>query len=514
MPDAVTETLRPAPTPRSLTGAGGVLEDLGTDLSGVAGLVVTGVTHDSDAVLPGDLFVALPGALTHGARFAAGAAARGAVTILTDPQGAVLAGDCALPLVVVEEPRDRMGQVAARTYGHPGDRLLLVGVTGTNGKTTVTYLLESALRAAGHLTGVIGTVGTRIDGEHLPTARTTPEATDVHALLALMVERGVTAVAMEVSSHALVLGRVDGLVFDSAVFTNLSHDHLDFHRDMADYYAAKATLFTAHRARAGIVCVDDDWGRRLHQESEVPITSYATTPDAGADWTILDVVPTSSGSTLRVRGPQVADLTVSVRLPGDFNATNALGALACAVSTGVDPEVAAAGIGRCTSVPGRMQAVPDPDADRAVLALVDYAHTPAAVSRAIAAARWATRGRVLVVLGCGGDRDRAKRPEMGRAASELADLVIVTDDNPRSEDPAVIRAAVLQGASARSHSAATVLEIGDRRQAIQRAVTEAGSGDVVLVLGKGHEQGQDVAGVVHPFDDGVELAAALRGPRS
>jgi UDP-N-acetylmuramoyl-L-alanyl-D-glutamate--2,6-diaminopimelate ligase len=510
----VTETLRPAPTPRSLTGPGGVLEDLGADPSAVAGLVVTGVTHDSAAVLPGDLFVALPGALTHGARFAAAAAARGAVAILTDAQGAALAAGCGLPLVVVEEPRDQMGKVAARTYGHPGDRLLLVGVTGTNGKTTVTYLLESALRAAGHLTGVIGTVGTRIDGAHVPTARTTPEATDVHALLALMVERGVTAVAMEVSSHALVLGRVDGLVFDVAVFTNLSHDHLDFHRDMADYYAAKATLFTARRARAGVVCLDDDWGRRLHQESEVPVTSYAATPTAGADWSIVDVVPAANGSTLRVRGPEAADLTVSVRLPGDFNATNALGALACAVSIGVDPEVAAAGIGRCTSVPGRMQAVADPDADRAVLALVDYAHTPAAVSRAIAAARWATRGRVLVVLGCGGDRDRAKRPEMGRAASELADLVIVTDDNPRSEDPAVIRAAVLQGASASSPSAATVLEIGDRRQAIRRAVTEAGSGDVVLVLGKGHEQGQDVAGVVHPFDDGVELAAALLGSRS
>lgn len=511
MPDAVTEALRPAPTARPLTGADGVLEGLGADLGAVAGLAVTGVTHDSGAVLPGDLFIALPGALTHGARYAAMAAERGAVAVLTDAEGAALAAGCGLPLVVADAPRDRMGQVAARAYGHPGDKLLLVGVTGTNGKTTVTYLLESALRAAGHLTGVIGTVGVHVDGEHLPSARTTPEATDLHALLALMVERGVTAVAMEVSSHALVLGRVDGLVFDCAVFTNLSHDHLDFHRDMADYFGAKAGLFSLDRARSGVVCVDDDWGRRLHRECALPHTTYGTTAAIDADWTIAEVVPVAGGSALRVRGPGVEDLSVPVRLQGDFNATNALGALAAAVSTGVDPEVAAVGIGRCTSVPGRMQEVPDPYTDRAVLAIVDYAHTPEAVSRAVAAARWSTSGRVLVVLGCGGDRDRVKRPEMGRAAAELADLVIVTDDNPRSEDPAAIRATVLEGART---SAAQVLEVGDRRHAIRRAVAEAGRGDVVLVLGKGHEQGQDVAGVVHPFDDRVELAAALAGDRS
>lgn len=511
MPEAVTDELRPEPTVRPLTGPDGVLTDLGADLSAVTGLTVTGITHDSGSVRPGDLFVALPGQLTHGARFAPVAVERGAVAVLTDAQGATLARACGRPLVVVDEPRQRMGLVAARTYGRPADRLLLVGITGTNGKTTVSYLVERALRSAGHVTGVIGTVGVQVAGRHLPTARTTPEATDLHALLALMVQQGVTAVAMEVSSHALVLGRVDGLAFDCALFTNLSHDHLDFHRDMADYFQAKAGLFTRRRARSGVICLDDEWGRRLRAQTEVPVTTYATSPAAGADWTIVQATPTQDGSSLQVRGAGVDALTVPVRLPGDFNATNALGALVTAVTTGVDPEVAAAGIGRCTNVPGRMQPVADPDEGRAVLALVDYAHTPEAVSRAVAAARWAASGRVVVVLGCGGDRDRAKRPEMGHAAVQQADLVIVTDDNPRSEDPAVIRATVLAGARTPDPGGAQVLEIGDRRSAIRRAVAEAGRGDVVLILGKGHEQGQEVAGVVHAFDDRVELAAALAG---
>jgi UDP-N-acetylmuramoyl-L-alanyl-D-glutamate--2,6-diaminopimelate ligase len=521
VPDPVTETLRPRTIPRPLSGDGGLLTGLSTgsgdpvgpvELAAVAGLSVTGVTHDSGAVRPGDLFAALPGEHTHGARYAAQAAARGAVAVLTDRRGARLAAAGGLPVAVVEQPRAVLGQVAARAYGRPGDRLLLVGVTGTNGKTTVTYLLEAALRAAGHVTGVIGTVGVAIRDEHLPIARTTPEAPDVHALLGLMLERGVTAVAMEVSSHALVLGRVDGLCFDVAVFTNLSHDHLDFHRDMEDYYQAKASLFTARRARAGVVCLDDDWGARLRRESAVPVTTYASGTGLAADWELSEALPDAGGSRVRVRGPEAVEVSVPVRLPGSFNASNAVGALAAAVTAGADPEVAAFGIGRCASVPGRMEAVPDPDPGRGLLAVVDFAHTPEAVSRAIAAARWSTSGRVVVVLGCGGDRDRAKRPEMGLVASRLADLLVVTDDNPRSEDPAQIRAAILAGVLADDRAAA-VIEVGDRRRAIAQAVAQARQGDVVLVLGKGHEQGQEVGGVVHPFDDRVELASALAGVR-
>ncbi len=469
---------------------------------------VTGVTHDSREVRPGDLYAALPGFRTHGAEFVAGAATAGAVAVLTDPAGAGRATATGLPVLVVDDPRSRLGALASAVYGDPSRDLLVVGVTGTNGKTTTSYLVDAGFRAAGHLTGVIGTVGTRVGDDVVPTARTTPEATDVHALLAVMRERGVTAVTMEVSSHALRLGRVDGVRFDVAGFTNLSPDHLDFHVDLEDYFDAKSTLFTTERTDRAVVCVDDAWGRRLVARATaagLAPTTYAV--ERAADWTVDGVVSVPGGSVMRGHGPAGEDVPLEVRLPGMFNVANAIGALALLVESGVDPLVAADGIAACDGVPGRMERVPDPDPGRGLLALVDYAHTPDAVARVIAAAREGARGRVVVVLGAGGDRDPHKRAAMGEAAARGADLVVVTDDNPRSEDPAAIRAAVLRGAA--TVPGTPVVEVGDRRRAIAHAVSTAAAGDVVLVLGKGHEQGQEVAGAVTPFDDRVVLAETL-----
>ena len=485
---------------------------LGDAASAVA---VRGVTHDSRGVVPGDLYAALPGFRTHGAEFVADAVAAGAVAVLTDPTGAERCADHGVPVVVVDDPRGVLGAVASYVYGDPSHDLVVVGITGTNGKTTTSYLVDAGFRAAGHVTGVIGTVGTRVGDEVVPTARTTPEATDVHALLAVMRERGVTAVTMEVSSHALRLGRADGVRFAVAGFTNLSPDHLDFHDDMDDYFDAKAQLFTPQRAARGVVCSDDTWGERMldrAREAGVPCTTYAVARE-DATWHASGVVSVPGGSVLRALGPDGADVPVEVHLPGAFNVANALGAVAVLVAAGVDPLVAADGIAACPGVPGRMERVPDPDLGRGLFAYVDYAHTPDAVERALVAAREVAtaregrRGHVIVVLGAGGDRDPHKRFAMGEAAVRGADLVIVTDDNPRSEEPAAIRREVLRGA--RTITGKRRLEVADRRKAIAFGVALAGERDVLLVLGKGHEQGQEVAGTVTPFDDRVVLAELL-----
>ncbi|HEX6755333.1 MAG TPA: UDP-N-acetylmuramoyl-L-alanyl-D-glutamate--2,6-diaminopimelate ligase [Mycobacteriales bacterium] len=459
---------------------------------------VTGLTHDSTAVRPGDLLAALPGSRTHGARYAAAAAAAGAAAVFTDPAGRAEAAATGLPVLVADRPRDLLGRLAAAVHDDPTAAMLVLGVTGTNGKTTTAYLLEAGLRAAGHVTGLIGTVETRVAGVSVPSKRTTPEAPDLQATFAAMRERGVTAVAMEVSSHALALGRVDGTRFAAGAFTNLSQDHLDFHAGMEDYFAAKALLFDGRCAHE-IVTVDDEWGRRLVKPDTVTV-SAAGDPDA--DWRAAEVATEPGGSSaFRVLGPGV-DLRAAVRLPGSFNVANALLAVATLTAVGVPAPDAVRGIAT-QEVPGRMEKV---DLGQGYVALVDYAHTPTAVERLLAALRPGTPGRLILVLGAGGDRDREKRPLMGAAGAAGADVLVVTDDNPRSEDPAAIRAAVLAGAGA---GAAEVLEIGDRRAAITAAVEAARPGDAVVVAGKGHEQGQETGGVVQPFDDRVVLRAAI-----
>ncbi|ROP43092.1 UDP-N-acetylmuramoyl-L-alanyl-D-glutamate--2,6-diaminopimelate ligase [Pseudokineococcus lusitanus] len=492
---------------------------------------VTGVTLDSRAVARGDLYAALPGARAHGADFAHDARAAGAVAVLTDAEGErrLRAAGQDLPVVVAPDPRAVVGDLAARVHRtgtHRGDGPgpLLLGITGTNGKTTTAYLLEGALAAAGRTTGLVGTVETRVAGEVVASARTTPEAPVLHALLARMARAGVDVAALEVSSHALSLHRVDGLVVDVAGFTNLSQDHLDFHDGMEDYFAAKASLFTPERSRRGVVVVDDAWGRRLAQQASVPVTTVATAAGTPADWT-AEVAPDGVGPTgtdFVLAGPDGARLLLRAPLPGAFNVANTALAAVVLLEAGLAADEVVGGLSQAGSVPGRLELVAPPAApDGTPLAalprvLVDYAHTPDAVAAALAAVRPSTAGRLVVVLGAGGDRDRGKRGPMGAAAARAADVVVVTDDNPRSEEPAAVRAAVLAGATSPGGrdplappAPATVLEVGDRARALRAALDAAGPDGTVLVAGKGHERGQEVAGVVHPFDDRDEVRAAL-----
>jgi UDP-N-acetylmuramoyl-L-alanyl-D-glutamate--2,6-diaminopimelate ligase len=388
--------------------------------------------------------------------------------------------------------------------------MTMIGVTGTSGKTTTSYLAEAGLRAAGHETGLVGGVEIRIGAERVGSALTTPEAPDLQALLAVMVERRVTAAAMEVSSHSLALGRVDGTRYDVAVFTNLSQDHLDFHAGFEDYFKAKAQLFTPRYAGIAVLNVADRYGRRLVAEASVPVVTFCADPASGAyrnaDWRAADVRCGADGSTFRVIGPGGVEADASVTLPGTFNVANALGAIVALVEAGCPLEDAVAGVAGCPGVPGRLERVPGGPAD----VFVDYSHKPGAVEAVLGALRAVTPGDLIVVLGCGGDRDRGKRPLMGAAAARLADVAILTSDNPRSEDPLAILDEMLHGVLGVHEGArARVIVEPDRAAAIGLAVGLAGKGDVVLVAGKGHETGQYVAGTVLPFDDRAVTAAAL-----
>ncbi len=445
----------------------------------------------------------MPGRSGHGARFATAALAAGARAVLTDEPGRVLVPDSA-PVLVVDEVRPALGPIAAVVYGRPSRSVSVLGVTGTSGKTTTTFLLRAGLAAAAHPAGLIGTVTTLLGDEPVMSGFTTPEAPELQALLAVMRERGLRAVAMEVSSHALAMHRADGIEFAVASFTNLSQDHLDFHADIEDYFAAKARLFDG-RARAAVIVVDDEWGQRL----AAMVGRRAVTVSGGAaeaTWRASEVTTHPDGSTaFRVLGPGV-DLPAGCAVPGSYNVANALLALAILAEAGADLRLAAPAVAQAV-VPGRMERVA---AGQPFLAVVDYAHKPAAVEGALRALRPLTSGRLIIVLGCGGDRDRAKRPLMGELAARNADLLIITDDNPRSEDPALIRQAMLVGALAVPTDArGEVLEVGDRAEAIGTAVAAASPGDTVLVAGKGHERGQEIAGVVYPFDDRDVLRAAL-----
>jgi len=469
-----------------------------------ADVAVSGITASSNQARAGDVFAGLPGRAAHGARFADDAVAGGAVAVLTDAAGrAAVSAD--VPVVLVSDVRSVLGSVAAQVYGRPSHHLPVLGVTGTSGKTTTTFLIRAGLQAAGWPSGLIGTVASIIGDEAVKTGFTTPEAPDTQALLAVMRERGARAVAVEVSSHALAMGRADGIEFAVGAFTNLSQDHLDFHADMADYFAAKARLFDG-RARTAVIMTDDEWGRRMAAIAGPATVTASTSGDRSATWQACDItVAPDGGTTFRVLGPGV-DLGAGCALPGRYNVANALLALAILAQIGVPPALGAPAIA-LASVPGRMERV---EAGQAFLAIVDYSHKPAAVEGALRTLRPLTRGRLIIVLGCGGDRDRGKRTRMGELAARGCDLLIVTDDNPRSEDPATIRRAMLDGALAVPLAErGEVIEVGDRAEAIASAVAGAADGDTVLVAGKGHEPGQEIAGVTHPFDDRDVLRHAL-----
>jgi UDP-N-acetylmuramoyl-L-alanyl-D-glutamate--2,6-diaminopimelate ligase len=523
--------------PRPLSGLAELL-GVGRTESIQNGLgVLSGVTLDSRAVQPGDLYAALPGARTHGAAYSDQAVAAGAVAILTDPDGRDRAARTGVPVFVVSNPRERLGDVSCWIYGDPSHRMTMIGVTGTSGKTTTSYLCEAGLRAAGHTTGLVGGVEIKIGREVAKASLTTPEAPDLQALFAVMAERGVTAAAMEVSSHSLALGRVAGTRYDVAVFTNLSQDHLDFHSGFEDYFRAKAKLFTPAYSAVGVVNVADRYGRRLVTEATVPVTTFCADAASGAyaraEWRAADVRCGADGSTFRVIGPGGVEADASVALPGPFNVANALGAIVALVEAGVDLADAVSGVASCPGVPGRLQRVPLPRQETAAQgrrgaegrydfggrgaaprglpdAFVDYSHKPGAVEAVLTALRPVTSGELIVVLGCGGDRDRGKRPLMGAAAVRLADVAIFTSDNPRSEDPLGILAEMLHGVLGvpLGERGRLIIE-PDRAAAIDLAVAMAGKGDVVLVAGKGHETGQYVGAAVLPFDDAEVTAAAL-----
>jgi UDP-N-acetylmuramoyl-L-alanyl-D-glutamate--2,6-diaminopimelate ligase len=495
---------------------------------------ISALSYRSDQSGPGTLFFCVPGFVRDGHEFAPEAVKRGAAALCVER---LL--DLPVPQIQVASVRWAMGSVAAAFHGHPSSRLLTAGVTGTNGKTTSAFLTAHLLDRAGLRSGLMGTVERRIGGRSLPAGRTTPEALDIQRDFAEMVAAGDRAAVMEVSSHALDLGRARGIDFRTVAFTNLTQDHLDYHKTLEDYFAAKCRLFLDEEfARGGtsaVINVDDIFGRRLAdacaRDRVISLSTSAAVPGWGsADLEMSDFRMTPGGTrgTLAVRGTALAragggspgetcpgDLRspgelrreVHTRLVGAFNVANTLTALGCGLGLGLDLETMLAGLGDFQGVPGRMEPV---DAGQDFTVLVDYAHTPDSVSNVLKTARGFTRGRLIAIVGCGGDRDRTKRPLMGREAEEHADIVVVTSDNPRSEDPDAIIAEILAGL--RRPQEAMVQP--DRRAAIFETIARANSNDVLLILGKGHESGQEFATVTVPFDDRQVAREALAARRS
>ena len=449
------------------------------------------------------MFAALPGTAVHGARFAAQAVAGGAGGVLTDAAGADLIGQIAVPLLVVDDPRVELARIAADIQGRPADRLTMFGVTGTAGKTSTVAIVASGLLAAGASVGTIGTLGARLNGQVLPgttTTPTTPEAPDIQAQLADFVRRGTTAVAMEVSSHALVQHRVDQIEFAVAGFTNLGHDHLDFHGDQENYFQAKASLFRSGQADQAVVNLDDPWGRRLVAElTAAGLTVVTVGLDRPADYRVTDWTPAQTDLTEIHLMTPTGPVDFAVSQLGAFNVRNA--ALAAAMIDRSHFDLAAALPGfRRVAIPGRMQLIDL--GPRAPHVIVDFAHVPEEVVAALAGL---PAGRRLVVLGAGGDRDASKRRPMGQVAAAGAAVVIVTDDNPRGEDPAAIRAEIMVGAQ-QAASGARVIDGGERRTAIRTALSLAHPTDWVAVLGRGDESYQQIGDQKLPFSDAQVIA--------
>ncbi|ALE91776.1 UDP-N-acetylmuramoylalanyl-D-glutamate--2,6-diaminopimelate ligase [Arthrobacter alpinus] len=526
--------MAPRPTRHNPVALDQIVALSGATMAGAAvNHKVSGVSLDSRTIVAGDLYIALPGAHTHGARFAHAAVAAGAVAVLTDDAGAqLLAGSFPVPVLSCENPRVVTGAVASLVYGTARITMPLFAVTGTNGKTTTTYFLNSLMQAMGKTTGLIGTIEILAGDEPIPSKLTTPESTDVHALLALMAERGLAAASMEVSSHALAFGRVDSVLFDIAGFTNLTQDHLDLHGGMQGYYATKAQLFTPQRAKRAVVTVDDEWGRKLAAEATTPTVTLSTRPSptppeepgiepiAAVHWQVAGIQRAGIGSRFDLHGPQGALLRVHTGLPGDFNVSNAALATVMVAEQAfltADRHEVLASLQQIldthdpftVDVPGRMQLV-----GTAPVSIVDFAHNPDALARALAAVRSEEPGsKVIVVFGATGDRDATKRPVMGAIAAQGADVIIVTDDDPHNEDPAAIRADVLAGAveaNERGGLGRVIEEFDLRANAIVRAVELAWHTDTILVAGRGHEVYQEVMGVNVALDDREELRSALK----
>jgi UDP-N-acetylmuramoyl-L-alanyl-D-glutamate--2,6-diaminopimelate ligase len=470
-----------------------------TNHPGLESILITGVSIDSHQIEAGDLFVAAAGTKVHGATYAGNAKSNGAVAVLTDAVGAVLITD--LPVLVVPDPRATAGVVAAWLHKEPMRDMFSVGVTGTNGKTTVTTLMYQIAMAASRQSGLVGTVETRIGDEVVEALRTTPEAPELQSLAAVMRERHLRNLFMEVSSHAISLNRIGGSHFDIAAFTNLSQDHLDFHADMDSYFAAKAALFCHKYADTAYINIDSPWAAKLLEIQELPVVRISRY-EKSADWYFDRIEIGVRSTTIAIRGAGGILIETSTKLVGDFNLDNLLMAIAICVASGIDPIDIAAITPSLTGAEGRLEKV---DLGQSFSALVDYAHSPDSVASVLETLQKSTDGKVIAVLGCGGDRDKSKRPLMGAALLAGSDLAIFTSDNPRSEDPAHIIKEMVSGLTLPATSEVEP----DRKRAIEKAVAAAKPGDVVVILGKGHESGQEIAGVKHNFDDRLVLAAAI-----
>ncbi len=467
------------------------------EISGDLSCEISSIEYDSRRVTPGALFVALPGEHVDGSGYIEEAAQRGAVAVLTQTPCA-LGGS--FPCVRVLNARRAMAQLATAFHNHPARKLSTVGITGTNGKTTVSFMLREIFKAAGKRPGLLGTVRYEIGDRVLPATRTTPEAPDIQSMLAQMERSDCDSVIMEISSHALDQYRVEGIEFDAAIFTNLTQDHLDYHGTLENYFEVKSRLFSKIRGRA-IVNRDDAWGRRLIDEvcREDQCIGYGF--DEGANVRGFDAQTNANGSRMRVESPW-GGVEISLKLIGRFNLSNALAAFAAAASLGVSIEVIAQALGGMENVPGRLEAIPGRKGKRVY---VDYAHTDDALRNVLEALREITPGRLVVVFGCGGNRDRGKRRLMGEVASRLADYAIITNDNPRTEIPEKISADIASGFDS-DRKYEVVL---DRRTAIARGIELIGKKDVLLVAGKGHETTQEFNGTIVPFDDRETVREAL-----
>jgi len=467
-----------------------------TDTFELKKLLITGISQSSKDVEEGDIFIALPGEKTHGASFVADAIRNGARAMLTDNAGAKMI--TGIPVLITNNPRRSAGILSAWFHSEPMRDLYSVGITGTNGKTTVTTILHQIMSLAGRESGLIGTIETRIGSEVLTSKRTTPESSELQSLAATMRERHMRNLVMEVSSHAIALDRVRGSHFAVVGFTNLSQDHLDFHETMDKYFEAKAALFTFEYADLAVINIDDSYGRKLQEKTELPAITLSRM-STQANWHYENISSEYYGAQVAIRGSGGILIEGKVNLHGGYNYDNLLMAVAIAVESGIDPIDIASLLPKLRGASGRLEAVA---LGQKFAAFVDYAHSPDAVARVLETAREMSKGRVIGVLGCGGDRDRSKRSAMGRALDRGSDVAIFTSDNPRSESADEILKEMTDGIESAS-------VISDRAQAIRSAVNEAGDGDVVIILGKGHETGQDIAGVMHSFDDRIELAKAI-----
>jgi UDP-N-acetylmuramoyl-L-alanyl-D-glutamate--2,6-diaminopimelate ligase len=504
-----SSVLRPEhPSARSLAE---LVNEFSLETRGAVDAVeVSGISINTGNLRPGDLYVGVQGVRSHGASYATKAKELGAVALLTDAAGAELSVDADLPTVIVESPREALGAISGwiyRTGEHPP---LLFGITGTNGKTSVAYLLHGILGQLGLVAGLSTTAERRIGDLAVPSSLTTPEATEVHGMLARMRESEVRAVTIEVSAQALSRNRVDGLVFDVVSFLNLSHDHLDDYDDMDEYFAAKLPLFDPERAKRAVVSLDNAWGQRVVDASRIPVTTITSSEDADAEWRIEFIDESMDGSSFALRGPDGRTLRTTVPVLGRHMAANAALAIVMLVEAGFELEAIGHALdqdgGIQAYLPGRIERIP---ADGGPALFVDYGHTPDAFTTTLEAIRPFTPGRVIMVFGADGDRDATKRVEMGRIGSQHADVLVITDYNPRTEDPAAIRATLIEGAGT-ADDPAELHEVPSPAEAIRTAVRLAREGDTILWAGPGHEDTIEIAGTSLPFNAREEAHAALR----